>query len=53
MGSEMCIRDRIMAMAVLWMAGVQVVVSRFLHGTEPDLFPVDDPLDDPSESPMS
>ena len=43
----------IMAMAVLWMAGVQVVVSRFLHGTEPDLFPVDDPLDDPSESPMS
>ena len=42
----------IMAMAVLWMAGVQVIVSRFLHGTEPDLFPIDEPLDDPSESPM-
>ena len=42
----------LMAMAVLWMAGVQVIVSRFLHGTEPDLFPIDEPLDDPSESPM-
>jgi len=42
----------IIAMAVLWMAGVQVIVSRFLHGTEPDLFPIDEPLDDPSESPM-
>ena len=42
----------LIALAVLWMVGVQVIVSRFFHGTEPDLFPIDDPLDDPSESPM-
>jgi len=42
----------LITLAVLWMVGVHLFVSRFLHGTEPNLFPIDEPLDDPVESPM-
>jgi len=42
----------VITLAVLWMVGVHQFVSRFLHGTEPDLFPTDEPLDDSAESPM-